>query len=43
MLGDLGTISIGLLYVFFALGGFVAPYCVRRVGAKNGILIGSIG
>ena len=42
MLGDLGTISIGLLYVFFALGGFVAPYLVRKLGAKNGMLLGSL-
>lgn len=33
LLGDLGSISLTVLYIFFSLGGFIAPYIVRKLKA----------
>ena len=37
LLGDLGTISVGIIYVVFTLGGFFAPAICRIVGPRMGM------
>ena len=42
IIGDLGTISIGLIYVCFAFGGFAAPAAARALGPRVGMFLGSL-
>ena len=39
LLGDLGSISLLVLYTFFTGGGLVAPYIVRRLGTTTALVI----
>ncbi|GFP98361.1 unc93-like protein 3 [Phtheirospermum japonicum] len=41
--GDLGTISLGILYVSFACFSIVASLVVRKLGAKNALILGTTG
>ncbi|XP_022865284.1 UNC93-like protein 3 isoform X1 [Olea europaea var. sylvestris] len=41
--GDLGTISLGILYVSFAVFSVVASVVVRQLGTKNALIFGSTG
>ena len=41
LLGDLGTTSLGILYVAFAGFGFVAPSVVRALGPKGALVMGA--
>ncbi|CAA3001559.1 UNC93 3 [Olea europaea subsp. europaea] len=41
--GDLGTISLGILYVSFAVFSVVASLVVRNLGTKNALILGSTG
>eukprot|EP00039_Didymoeca_costata_P031551 m.35251 g.35251 ORF g.35251 m.35251 type:complete len:596 (-) comp8863_c0_seq1:474-2261(-) len=42
LIGDLGSISVGLIYVTFALGGFFAPAICRNIGPQTSMFIGGI-
>lgn len=42
LLGDLGSISLTVLYVFFSLGGFIAPWAVRKLTARKSLLAASL-
>ena len=42
LLGDLGTTSLGLIYVSFAGFGFVAPSVVRAIGPKGAMVVGAL-
>ncbi|KAL0347289.1 UNVERIFIED_CONTAM: UNC93-like protein 3 [Sesamum calycinum] len=41
--GDLGTISLGILYVSFALFSVFASLVVRKLGSKNALVLGTTG
>eukprot|EP00056_Hartaetosiga_gracilis_P005271 m.83063 g.83063 ORF g.83063 m.83063 type:complete len:536 (+) comp12110_c0_seq1:45-1652(+) len=41
--GDLGLLGLGLLYGFFALFSFVAPFVVSRIGIRWTIMLGGAG
>ncbi|KAL8484013.1 hypothetical protein ACS0TY_026636 [Phlomoides rotata] len=41
--GDLGTISLGILYVSFAVFSVVASLVVKKMGAKNALVLGTTG
>ncbi|XP_021750734.1 UNC93-like protein 3 [Chenopodium quinoa] len=41
--GDLGTISLGILYVSFMVFSFFASLFVRKLGSKNALLLGTTG
>ncbi|KNA09657.1 hypothetical protein SOVF_151550 isoform A [Spinacia oleracea] len=41
--GDLGTISLGILYVSFMIFSFFASLTVRKLGSKNALLLGTTG
>ncbi|KAI3474075.1 hypothetical protein Pfo_028863 [Paulownia fortunei] len=41
--GDLGTISLGILYVSFAIFSVVASLVVRKLGAKYALVLGTTG
>lgn len=41
--GDLGTISLGILYVSFMIFSFFASLFVRKLGSKNALLLGTTG
>ncbi|KAK6140308.1 hypothetical protein DH2020_025945 [Rehmannia glutinosa] len=40
---DLGTISLGILYVSFAIFSVVASLVVKKLGAKNALVLGTSG
>lgn len=42
IIGDLGTISLGIIYTLFTLGGFVAPVIARMLGPKMGMFFASL-
>ncbi|GKV05787.1 hypothetical protein SLEP1_g17754 [Rubroshorea leprosula] len=41
--GDLGTISLGILYVSFSVFSLVASLVVRALGSKNALVLGTTG
>ncbi|CAI9779036.1 unnamed protein product [Fraxinus pennsylvanica] len=41
--GGLGTISLGILYVSFAVFSVIASLVVRKLGTKNALILGSTG
>ncbi|GLT92512.1 hypothetical protein SLE2022_103460 [Rubroshorea leprosula] len=41
--GDLGTISLGILYVSFMFFSLVASLVVRALGSKNALVLGTTG
>ncbi|KAH6762443.1 Major facilitator superfamily protein [Perilla frutescens var. hirtella] len=41
--GDLGTISLGILYVSFAVFSLVASMVVKKLGSKNALVLGTTG
>ncbi|KAL2509511.1 UNC93-like protein 3 [Forsythia ovata] len=41
--GDLGNISLGILYLSFAVFSVVASLVVRKLGSKNAVILGSTG
>ncbi|KAL7136485.1 hypothetical protein ABFS83_10G034300 [Erythranthe nasuta] len=41
--GDLGTISLGILYVSFAIFSLVASLVVKKLGSKNALVLGTTG
>eukprot|EP01043_Picozoa_sp_COSAG02_P001613 COSAG02_NODE_34_length_49821_cov_105.420438_44_plen_482_part_00 len=41
LLGELGTTSLGILYVAFAGFGFVAPSVVHAIGPKGALVVGA--
>ncbi|KAL0451174.1 UNVERIFIED_CONTAM: UNC93-like protein 3 [Sesamum latifolium] len=41
--GDLGTISLGILYVSFAFFSVFASSVVRKLGSKNALVLGTTG
>ncbi|KAK6943687.1 Ion channel regulatory protein, UNC-93 [Dillenia turbinata] len=41
--GDLGTISLGILYLSFTFFSFVASPVVRILGSKNALVLGTTG
>ncbi|PIN11958.1 putative membrane protein [Handroanthus impetiginosus] len=41
--GDLGTISLGILYVSFAIFSVFASLVVRKMGSKNALVLGTTG
>ncbi|XP_057540953.1 UNC93-like protein 3 [Amaranthus tricolor] len=41
--GDLGTISLGILYVSFMVFSFFASLVVRKLGSKYSLLLGTTG
>lgn len=41
--GDLGTISLGILYVSFAVFSVVASMVVKKLGSKNALVLGTTG
>ncbi|KAK4419099.1 UNC93-like protein 3 [Sesamum alatum] len=41
--GDLGTISLGILYVSFAFFSVFASLVVRKLGSKNALVLGTTG
>ncbi|CAA0836420.1 UNC93-like protein 3 [Striga hermonthica] len=41
--GDLGTISLGILYVSFACFSIFASVVVRKLGSKNALVLGTTG
>lgn len=41
--GDLGTISLGILYVSFMVFSLFASLFVRKLGSKNALLLGTTG
>jgi len=40
---DLGTTSLGILYLSFTVCSFVATPFVRRFGSKNSVILGTLG
>nr|GLL25808.1 UNC93-like protein 3 [Ipomoea trifida] len=40
---DLGTISLGVLYLSFTVFSIVASLVVRKIGSKNALLLGTTG
>lgn len=40
---DLGTISLGILYLSFAVCSFFSSLLVRRLGSKNALILGTSG
>ncbi|KAG6434075.1 hypothetical protein SASPL_105696 [Salvia splendens] len=41
--GDMGTISLGILYVSFAIFSLVASMVVKKMGSKNALILGTTG
>ncbi|XP_057778933.1 UNC93-like protein 3 [Salvia miltiorrhiza] len=41
--GDMGTISLGILYVSFAIFSLVASLVVKKMGSKNALILGTTG
>lgn len=41
--GDMGTISLGILYVSFAVFSLVASLVVKKLGSKNALILGTTG
>ncbi|PWA99120.1 major facilitator superfamily protein [Artemisia annua] len=41
--GDLGTISLGILYTSFTVSSLFASSVVRKLGSKNALLLGTTG
>ncbi|KAK4478577.1 hypothetical protein RD792_014063 [Penstemon davidsonii] len=41
--GDLGTISLGILYLSFTFFSMVASLVVRKLGSKNALILGTTG
>ncbi|XP_074264202.1 UNC93-like protein 3 [Silene latifolia] len=41
--GDLGTISLGILYVSFMVFSLFASLVVRKLGSKNSLMLGTTG
>ncbi|KAK1421107.1 hypothetical protein QVD17_23212 [Tagetes erecta] len=41
--GDLGTISLGILYTSFTVSSLFASTVVRKLGSKNALLLGTTG
>ncbi|KAJ9540383.1 hypothetical protein OSB04_026889 [Centaurea solstitialis] len=41
--GDLGTISLGILYTSFTVSSLFASAVVRKLGSKNALLLGTSG
>ncbi|KAL5716638.1 hypothetical protein ACHQM5_009774 [Ranunculus cassubicifolius] len=41
--GNLGTTSLGILYVSFTIFSFVASSVVRQLGSKNALILGTTG
>ena len=41
--GDLGNVSLGILYTSFTLFSVVAPPVVTRLGPKHALVVGSSG
>lgn len=41
--GDLGTISLGILYTAFTVSSLFASTVVRKLGSKNALLLGTTG
>lgn len=39
----MGTISLGILYVSFAVFSVVASLVVKKMGAKNALVLGTTG
>lgn len=40
---DLGTISLGVLYLSFTVFSIVASLVVKKIGSKNALLLGTTG
>lgn len=41
--GDLGTISLGILYSSFTIFALVASFAVQKLGSKNALILGTTG
>ena len=39
----MGTISLGILYVSFAIFSLVASMVVKKMGSKNALILGTTG
>ena len=40
LLGNLGTVAVGVLYLCFVFSGFFAPVIARKLGAVRGLMVG---
>eukprot|EP00049_Salpingoeca_infusionum_P027995 m.35528 g.35528 ORF g.35528 m.35528 type:complete len:506 (+) comp9900_c0_seq1:50-1567(+) len=40
---NLGLVSLGLVYAFFSLSNFVAPFIISKIGARACMMVGALG